>query len=240
MNANRKSLFLAYVLFALSTISANAQSEADTYNSYDNKAGLENLNLNNGRAYPNPYLIRKGNDQFFKTDQYTDGTVYYDGQPYYNASIRYDIYHDILVFRPKNSDNNIGTVLEKQFVSGFVLDGRNFVNLDNLQNKPANVNGYYEKCASEKGYTLYAKHHKFIRERHDGSVTIHEFSEDPSFFLEKDGTFTKVKTKGDFTAIFPDQKERIKDFYQSQKELSKKDPSQFMTRLFRHISNVQN
>ncbi|RZJ73462.1 hypothetical protein [Flavobacterium sp.] len=229
---------MACGLIALSTVS-HAQSETEIYNSYDAAGGLENLNLN-GRAYPNPYKIRKGNDQFYKTDQYLVGSVVYSNQPYYNVDLRYDIYHDILIYRPKNISNNIGTILEKEFVSGFTLDGRDFVNLSSLEKKPDFVTGYYEKCAVGQGFTLYAKHHKFIRQRNNDNVIVDEFNEDPGFLIEKDGVFTKTDSRGDFAKLFPDQKERIKDFYQSQKDLSKKDPISFMTKLFRHITNAKN
>ncbi|MBD3583305.1 hypothetical protein [Flavobacterium selenitireducens] len=231
-----KHFVFACVCLAFLGIEARSQKAADIYNAYDAATGLENLNINNGRAYPNPYKVKNGNHQFYDRDDYVSGSVVYNGQPYFDVSLRYDIYHDILVLRPKNISNNIGTILEKNFVDSFAIGSATFVNLGNLTAKPDFVSGYYEKVEG-KSFTLYAKHHKFRRERHDGSVTYEEFSQDPNFIVERNGTFSKANSKNDVIALFPDQKQRIRDFYQKERELFKKTPVQFMKKLLQHIDN---
>lgn len=231
-----KHFVFACVCLAFLGFEAHSQTASEIYNAYDAATGLENLNINNGRAYPNPYKVKSGNHQFYDRDDYVSGSVVYDGQPYFDVSLRYDIYHDILVLRPKDISNNIGTILEKNFVQSFTIGNATFANLDNLAAKPDFVSGYYEKT-EVKGMILYSKHHKFRREKHDGSVTYEEFSEDPNFIIQKNGTFAKANSKNDVIALFPDQKQRIRDFYQKERDLLKKTPVQFMKKLVQYIDN---
>lgn len=238
------SLFTSrHRLLACATLFWHALSfsqNTEILNAYDQSAGLENLNLNNGRAYDNPYRVRNGNHQFLATSDYTEGIVLYDGQQYADVSLRYDIYHDILMFRPKNLSNNIGTVLEKDRVASFTINSKNFVNLNDITSKPDFVSGYYETCFEGKNATLLAKHHKFRKEKHGEGVTYEEFSDDPNFILSKGGSFFKVNSKSEITAIFPEQKDRIRDFYQKERDLEKKDKIKFMTNLLRFIDNYSN
>ena len=225
-----KHFVFACICMVVLGFEAHSQKASDIFNAYDAAMGHENLNINNGRAYPNSYKVRNGNHQFYASDDYKEGSVIYDGQTYYETALRYDIYHDILLLRPKGISNNIGTILEKNFVESFTIGDATFVNLDRLSEKPDFISGYYEKTAG-KSVSLYTKHHKFRREKHDGSVTYEEFADDPNFVIAKNGTFSKANSKNDVIALFPEQKERVREFYQQQRDILKKSPILFMKKL---------
>ncbi|KGO96439.1 hypothetical protein Q767_05915 [Flavobacterium enshiense DK69] len=195
------------------------------------------MDINNGIIHINEFRILNNKHRYYPNDKFEIGSATYNSQNYYDIPLKYDIYKDILIYRPQESEA-ISIELIHEKVTAFSINNKKFVYLNNIyfpmmQIKP----GYYEENISGKNFIFYIKHHRNKREILKGSSVFYEFDNDYEYLLEKNGTFNKISSKKDLIKLFPEYKRKINDFYSSSKKILKSDEPLFYEKMMTYLNN---
>ncbi len=232
------SIALLTILLNKTNIYCQANSETSLYNWFDNKIGKENLGINNGTLHINSYLPFYKSDSYYMSDEFTSGDVSYDGQFYYDVKLKYDIYKDILILKPNGEYNYMGLILIKEKTDSFSINGKNFINLNFKKViRPEFINGYYELILSSEKFIFYIKHHKDINKIIIDTTIFNEFEENNEFVLNYKDKFFQINSKKDLINLFPEDKNKINEYYFLNKEKEKLNRTQFMENLMIYINN---
>lgn len=226
------------ILFLLASFCLNAfaqSGETKLLSAYDANTDT-NLALYNGKlnyfalSTPDPRI----NNQFLQDhNDYSKGDIHYDGQSYFDADLKYDIFNDILLVRPKN-DAGVNVELIQAKVSEFHLLGKNFVNVE-ISDGKTKFSGYLERSVSNDRFTFYIKHKKSVRQVIYQNRKVSDFQTKNEFYVLTGKSFMQISTKSHVTEQFPDQREAIDMFYKTNKVLLKTNETTFMEKLFRQL-----
>ena len=229
--------FFPMIIFACAVFqNANSQSIQKISDTFDNSVGLHNLGINNGTVHLNTDQSQNKTHRYYQSDKYLAGSVYYDGQYYANVNLKYDIDRDIIVAKVAGEYNNTGINLITAKTASFQIGNKDFINL-NYQNPdtPEFLKGFYELVTYKNDLKLYIKNHKsrinILNEK--GQFTNFETSD--SFVLFYKNNYFQVRSQNSFIDIFPKLEDKIKNFYQSGRDLEKSDQKQFVKNLLQYI-----
>ncbi|WP_051369534.1 hypothetical protein [Flavobacterium cauense] len=232
-----KLLLTSLLIIAISTAQAQSSEEVLTKH-FDQTLGIENLDINNGTVHTNEFRILNNKHRYYPSDNFEIGKVNYNNQQYYDISLKYDIYKDILVYKPKNSDI-ISINLIQDRVSSFMINNKKFIYIDNLFFPLSPIKtGYYEESISGKNFIFYIKHHRDKREVLKGASVYNEFDDNYEYLIKKDDAFIKINSKKDIIKLFPEQKRKINDFYSANGKLKNNEETVFYEKLLTYLSNA--
>jgi hypothetical protein len=234
----RHLLLLLGIFLNIYNIQSQTSSVIFTYNWFDKVIGTENLDINYGPLYTNPYKTLGDNSMFLVNDKYSLGKISYEGQMYYDAKLKYDIYRDILVLNPAEESEQVGIYLNKEKVDSFTLLNKFFIKINKEQyNFPGFPTGYYEASIYNEDIVFYIKHQKNMIKKIKDDYSYYHFTDNNSYFLDYKKTLYSIDKKGDLIKIFPNQKKQINEFYSTNRSLKKNDVDSFMKNLIKTISN---
>ncbi|WET04766.1 hypothetical protein [Flavobacterium sp. YJ01] len=231
-------LILIFGLFLnISNLLSQNTKEESIYNLFDNTVGIENLGISNGYAYKDTYNTIDNNSAYYLSNDFRKGSVVYDGQTYINANLKYNTHKDELIFSPHGESKYSSISLIQDKTSSFILNGRNFVNLNRkISTLPELTTGYYEVTALRDGFNFYIKHFKKLENKTVDNKVYSNFIENNTYFVFYKNTYYTCNSKSEILKIFPNQKKQINDFYAMNRETRKSDYDQFMINLFKHIN----
>lgn len=230
---------LLTVLFALAANKAQAQYSEEVLTKYfDQRFGYENLEINNGTVHENEFRVSNNKHCYYPNENFEKGNITYNNQQYFDIPIKYDLYNDILVYKPQNS-NIISINLIKEKVSSFTINNKNFIYIDNLFSPLSHIKkGYYEESVSGKNFVFYIKHHRSRREIIKESSIYHEFDDNYEYYIKSEGAFHKISSKKDVMKIFPELKQKINDLYSAYDKLKKTNEAVFYEKLMTYLNNT--
>lgn len=227
------------IVFFITVNTTLAQSSEETISKYfDQTIGNENLEINNGSVHVNEFRILNNKHRYYPSEKFEIGNITYNNQQYFDLAIKYDIYKDILIYKPQASDViSINLIPEK--TSSFNINKKKFVYLNSLI-FPLNPikSGYYEESISGKNFTLYIKHHRNRKETIKEASIFNEFIDNYEYYVKKETSFHKLSTKKDLIKLFPEQKRTINDFYSSYRKLENSDRPLFYEKLMTYLRNA--
>lgn len=241
-NYQKKSAFL--ILFGLfiniySIRSQTNNNDTSIYNWFDQTVGKENLDLNNGVLYTNPYRTIDNNNLYFLNDKFEKGNVTYNGQIYYDASLKYDIYRDLLILNPHGVSEFIGVSLNTDKVDSFTILNRNFVKVCKEQyNLPEFSTGYYETSLFNENFIFYIKHSKSSQKKIKDDSSYYYFKDNNHFYLDYKKTLYPINSKSDLIKLFPERKKQINEFYVMNSDIRKSDLNEFMKNLMKYTNSL--
>jgi hypothetical protein len=173
-NYQKKLHFITLFGLLLNIFSIHAQTakEIEIYNWFDQTAGKENLDINNGMLYTNPYRTIDNNNLYYLDDKFEKGNLTYNGQIYYDVSLKYDVYRDFLILNQHGASDLLGISLNNELVNSFTILNSNFIRIAKEKyNHPEFSTGYYETTPFNENFIFYIKHSKTIQKkiRDDGA-----------------------------------------------------------------------
>lgn len=152
---------------------------------------------------------------------YRHGDVFFSGRLYRDLDLNVNASEQALVVRTPSGRRSVSP--DTDLVAWFTMDGKQFVNLS-YYGVPGAMFGFYEVESAGKDATLYRRVDKELithQGTHNGTeigyvdpkykdkiLTFFNYRE--SFYVEKDGMLTRVKTKKDMYRLFPGQKKAIR------------------------------
>ena len=234
MNRTAYTFIIPCLLLAFSSL--QAQSSIDEH--FDQTVGKENLPLNNGVFYYNLYKTNNTN-QYYYTNKYLVGNIVYEDQFYNNVNLKYDIYKDILIFKPYGESENFGIELINDKVSQFSINNKKFINLSNItKDSIKGIKGYYEENFVSERISFYIKHKKGTKTFIQNQAVYNDFEVENEFLLLINNDYNQIKNKKDVVTLFTQYKNEINNFYSDNSKLQKINKTEFYEKLFRFIDNL--
>ena len=229
-----------FILNSITFLAQTNSNQKNYYNWFDAVVGVENTGIYNGIEYNKKYRTLKGSHEFYITSQFVSGNIVYDGQPYYDIAMKYDVYNDEIIIKLSNQKAFNIIQLIKEKIASFSINNKQFVRVSNDTDKALlNVNeGFYELLFQDNYLKLYKKHIKSRNERLDKDFFYHIFKDKKEYYLKYKQQYYKVKSKANFSKIFPEHKKNINAFYKNNKVLRKSDYDMFLNKLSRHIETL--
>ncbi len=230
---------LALFLLVVSPIRSQQVVQQDSYlNWFDQQVGLENTALYDGVIYKEIYRTINDKIKFYKSSSWLDGSVIYAGQMFTDIPMRYDVFEDQLLIKLKDQLGGGALLLFKDKVSTFTIDGTIFVNVTEISRSSSN-SGFYELLWQNDNMRLLAKHQKNDFLRKDRRSLYYEFiDQKKQYLLYYAHKYSSLEKKKDVTALFPEFKNEVDDFYQINKRLRSRDMDAFMSSLINRIEDL--
>ena len=196
----------------------------------------ENQVLYRGRIWRNLYRKIEGN-QFFMADEFLRGSVSIEGKTYSGLYLKYDIFNDEIL---TTSNKEIIIQLNKEMIDSFSIDFFNSIHhFRQIRKDSSSVVSGYVDILYHGNISLVIKYMKKIN-------PVSAFKEFDNFFqmhriyIERDGTTSLVNSKNDIIRLFPDDKQKIKDFLRSNRLKVKKDIPESFVPLIAFCNTLEN
>jgi len=238
-NLKKKSLSILFfgLFLNISSIHSQSSNKTSVYNWFDKTTNKESLPINNGKLHTNFDKIIGTVDRYYNSE-FASGNLGYEEQEYFDVQLKYDIYKDEIILKSPG-EGLIEINLIKENVQYFKLLDKKFINLNIDKKLPANARGgYYEESVIGKKFTFYIKHFKDKKEILKGTETFIDYYNKNEFVLFTQGKYTNVDSKNELLKLFPNDKNKINDYYLMNRNLRKENEARFMENLMRYINNI--
>jgi len=238
-NLKKKSLSILFfgLFLNISSIHSQSSNKTSVYNWFDKTTNKESLPINNGKLHTNFDKIIGTVDRYYNSE-FASGNLGYEEQEYFDVQLKYDIYKDEIILKSPG-EGLIEINLIKENVQYFKLLDKKFINLNIDKKLPANARGgYYEESVIGKKFTFYIKHYKDKKEILKGTETFIDYYHKNEFVLFTQGKYTNVDSKNELLKLFPNDKNKINDYYLMNRNLRKENEARFMENLMRYINNI--
>ena len=238
-NLKKKSLSILFfgLFLNISSIHSQSSNKTSVYNWFDKTTNKESLPINNGKLHTNFDKIIGTVDRYYNSE-FASGNLGYQEQEYFDVQLKYDIYKDEIILKSPG-EGLIEINLIKENVQYFKLLDKKFINLNIDKKLPANARGgYYEESVIGKKFTFYIKHYKDKKEILKGTETFIDYYNKNEFVLFTQGKYTNVDSKNELLKLFPNDKNKINDYYLMNRNLRKENEARFMENLMRYINNI--
>ncbi|MDT0647942.1 hypothetical protein RM545_14685 [Zunongwangia sp. F260] len=202
---------------------------------YDNVIGLENTSLYNGVEYVEEYRTINREHQFFPSRDFVEGNLQYDDEIFYDVFLKFDVYNNRLIAALKSGNKETVLQLISEKVDWFQVYEKIFINVGSYEN----ISGFLELLAGSNTSGIYKQYVLDPIEMRDKQFVYYEFKpRDSRYYLLKDNQYFLVDSSKDFINVFPNEKERIRKFYKSNKNLLKASRDQFMKKLYIELNGI--
>ncbi len=226
----KKPLLLTLLIFSLGCISQNKNFIKQN----DSLVGNENLAYNNGIVYYNKFKNTSKNTSQFLENKYNSCTLQYNNQTYYDVSLKYDVFNDLLLFKPKSQMVLETSLITKQ-VDYFILKNKKFRKVETILNDGTVQMGYFEEVEVNTKSTLYIKHKKIFKVDPQSDKVSHIFYDFKIYYIFQNNKLEEISSKASIINLFPTSKKEIKQFYKENRNLKETNIQLFYQNLFKTI-----
>lgn len=225
----KRNILLILVFFINIPMFFAQNEDSQLYNTFDNKVGNENVNLNYGVVFEEKYRKKKGNHNYFISERYQKGQLKFRNQVFYDKYIKYELSEDLLILKVNTKSIEESIILDKSLVSEFQIAGKKFINYNDY--------GFLEQVYFSNTFSLLKKYHKKRKENKDGAYVYYTFKKEIKHLVDFDDKIFTVKSKKSFEREFPNQKKTISQFYKKNKFLHKNNYNKFIVELMKLITS---
>lgn len=224
-------LYFSYFIFF--SFLSYSQKNIESY--FDENIRKENLVISNGKLFVNNYKTTE-TDQFYN-NKYSSETLTYNNEIYKNINLKYDIFRDILIFKPYGESENFGVELITNNVNSFTIKNKLFVNLGNLTKDSIGfTKGYFEENYKGEKICFYIKHKKETKEFVNNQRIFNSFLNYNRYVILSNNNYYEIKSAKDLIKIFPELKKDIKQFSDENNSLLKENKDAFFEKMIKKIS----
>ena len=233
----KKSNYLVFFFIKFLFFSAVSFSQKNIEKYFDEVIQAENLPMSNGKLYTNNY---KTTDTYpFYQDAYSKESISYKNESYDAINLKYDIFRDVLIFRPYGKSEKFGIELILENVNSFTLKNKKFVNLSLQINKNYNfIKGYYEENYKSDKLSFYIKHIKVNIDFIENKQIYKSFQSQNEYLLFTNNNFYKIKDVKEVIKIFPSLEKEIYQFEEEYSFLLRTNKDEFFEKLIKKISTL--
>ncbi|GLB52167.1 hypothetical protein NBRC110019_12060 [Neptunitalea chrysea] len=199
---------MAIVLITGSSGLVSAQDENQTYKQFDHILGETNLKIYSGLFFKDDDLLLE-TDRYLFSD-YKHAEVIYNNSVFYGYPIKYDLYNDFIIVKPKNTGSNIAIQLVSSNIESVNLEG---IHLKNLTGKTTHkdIVGFYDTIELIDNVSFLVKYYKTKNEYIKGSDVYQDYKLHYKFYLIKDGNenLYDATKKENWTTLLPTKEAHI-------------------------------
>ncbi len=234
---------MRYQLFLLLFITLNINTQAqkkvaypEAYEVFDFYVGHTNTGVFDGVEYYERYPVRNNKHKFFFSPNFQLGTLVYGNEPYFQVPLKYDVYDDVLIARNPAVRSTTITALASEKVRSFTIDNYRFIRLDESSDKGDELTGFFEVLFEKDDLVLLKKHRKKMFKKTENGV-YYEFKDTSWFVYVNKGVYVKLKSESSLFDLFPNSKEFIKNYAQSNSTIKEENYDLFLVSLFNELTN---
>ena len=240
----KKNAFIKLIIFSVLylNIYSITYSQIDTENKghyqwFDRIVGEGNNSLYNGNTHLEQYRTEDGNHKFFLMNEYVQADILYDNQAYYGVDMKYDLYEDHVIARLPNQSSYLFVRLIPDKIHSFLINGRRFINYRFLTDTDTQSSSkFYELLFKSSNITLLKKEYKVRSEYINDKQLYSKFSSRNYYAIVYDNSYKIVKSRKDFTRLFPSYKKQISAFFRTNRKLYKSSKDIFYKNLVEDIN----
>lgn len=223
-----KTILLLTLLFSISLFS----QEKAIVKQNDSIIGNPSLPLNNGIIYHNKYKnTLKNTSQFFE-NKYRKGTICYNNQTYFDVNLKYDVFDDLVFYKPTTKIGLEANLITKQ-VDYFIYANKKFKQLNYFD--ITEKYGFFEEIEINKNIILYIKYKKVCKEDLSLGKIAYTFYDSKLYYILYNNQLLEISSKSSITTIFPNLKKEINTFYKENSKIKDTNIQQFYQSLFKTI-----
>ena len=212
------NLFFLLLFIPFLSIAQNRSNDSSYYNWYDDLVGVENTGLYVGYEYKDQYRITEEHHKFFQSHDFLTGSLTYNGQIFYDQELKYNVFDDDLIIKLKNKSGETVMQLINDNLDGFSINDHHFYKFQNVEEEGSYTSGFYEILKMNDHFKLIKKHSKRKIKKLDKKVIYFEYkNRKPQYFIIQNSVSYELRSKKDFTGIFPEYKNEIKEFISKSK-----------------------
>lgn len=226
----KKPLLLLVLISSLSCFSQNKNFTKLN----DSLVGKENLAYNNGLVYYNKYQSTSRNTSQYLENKYNIGILQYNNQTYYDLSLKYDVFEDLLIFKPASQLVLETSLITKQ-VDYFILKNKKFKKIETMSSDNTVKVGYFEEVEINEKSTLYVKHKKTFKVDSRSDKLSYIFYDYKIYYLYYNNKLEEISSKNSIITLFPTFKKEIKQFYNENRNQKENNLQLFYQNLFKTI-----
>lgn len=226
----KKPLLLTLLIFSLGCISQNKNFIKQN----DSLIGNENLAYNNGVVYYNKFKTTSKNTSQFLENKYNTCTLQYNNQTYYDVGLKYDVFNDLLLFKPKSQMVLETSLITKQ-VDYFILKNKKFRKLETILSDGTSQLGFFEEVEINAKSTLFIKHKKIYKVDPQSDKVSYIFYDLKIYYIFQNNKLEEISSKASIINLFPTSKKEIKQFYKENRSLKETNIQLFYQNLFKTI-----
>ncbi len=216
------------LLFSCYFILAQNASEKKLFTSFDKIIGLENTTLSYGALFKEKYRSINGNHHYFITNKFKTADIFYNSEPFFNIKLKYDIADDIVIREYTEEGKKFNIALENSLVSKFNIDNHSFINTTEY--------GFVEVLYKTKTTFLLKKHKKIKYKKLDKNFVYYNFKENYIYILKYNNEYFNIEKTKNLYVVFPNKKQKIKDFKKQHSFLLKHNKDAFYTQLITSLN----
>lgn len=150
---------------------------------------------------------------FFPTDSLQPGTIAYNGIRYHDVPMLYDIVRDELAIQPPEGGYRVRLHTDK--ISNFSIGQHQFARI--VGDSALGVRtGFYEILYNGKVKVL-AQRVKTVHEDISSGTYKADYLVKDRFYIQKEGAYHEVKSKGSVLGLFPDQSKVLRKYLRANK-----------------------
>ncbi|CAM4371568.1 hypothetical protein [Flavobacterium terrigena] len=226
----QKKLLLLILISSLSCFSQNKNFIKHN----DSLVGFENLAYNNGLVYYNKYKTTSNNTSQFLENKYSNGILQYNNQTYTDLSLKYDVFEDLLLFKPASQLVLETSLITKQ-VDYFILKNKKFRKIETISSDKTTSSGFFEEVEINEKCTLYIKHKKTLKSDFQSVKLSYIFYDYNVYYIFYNNKLEEISSKKSIINLFPTLKKEIKQFYNTNRNQRENNIQLFYQNLFKTI-----
>jgi len=219
------------------SIHSQDTNNSDYYKAFDAIVGIENTNLINGVQFIDNYRYTQKHHRFFNSHEFLNGSIVYDSQLYNNLKIKYDLYENQVILELPTEIDFFQLIVNTNKITEFTIENHRFINFNsNKAFQALEINSFLEPIYSNK-LQLYLRHSKSRIVQLKNNIVESKFKLNSQYVYFYNEKFYLFKSKNKLKKVFPKQANSINQFYKDNTILLKKNPTNFMIKLFALIDN---
>ena len=226
----KENLLLLVLIFSLGCFSQNKNFIKHN----DSLVGNENLSYNNGLVYYNKYKNTSQNTSQFLENKYITGILQHNNQTFYDVSLKYDVFDDLLLFKPASQLVLETSLITKQ-VDYFVLKNKKFKKLETISSDSLITFGFFEEVEINERCTLYLKHKKTFKVDSRSDNLSYIFYDYTIYYIYHNNKLEEISSKKSIINLFPTLIKEIKQIYKENQNLKETNLKLFYQNLFKSV-----
>ncbi len=198
----------------------------------------KDFRLVNGRIYSQPNMKAKGHP-YFKDIHWMSGSVTVNGKTFSGLQLNYDIFMDQIIYLDEGLDDNKRMILlNKNQVSGFIIEGHPFIKLDPSDSNNISESQYFE-FLYKGGISLFKKWSKEFEsnatQEHPNGLFL-----DPKTirYLMKNNNLYKVPDRNALLKVCENRKEELKKYMRKNRIYVRNAPDQKLIELIKYYNSL--
>lgn len=240
MSVKRHSIILFLTLLVPWAGYGSVSAQTGTDDLRQSRSIYQNAASNQAALYSGsveePYKYFFHGTPYLETDEFTPGDLFYDGSLYHNVRLRLNTHQDILSVQTPS--RTLSVMLHQDNVGYAVIKGQRY-HVATPKEREQGLGKGYIITLHEGRFPLHWKNVKYRESNIVNRQIEYNFTSKDTYYLEKDGLFWTVSSKGSILKHFKEHKRELNSFIkQNNLKFGKDERKESLIRLLEYAETL--